>query len=94
MPTFTIKFGRPTYREIVSKATGKVIVFDDEPVFTSKCGRFRIEKHSMSSGHGTFGDAEYRVFRIADEKRLGTYDHYRDARGACEMEVNPEWEGY
>lgn len=90
---FTVKFGRPTYRTTTSKRTGGVIVFDDEPIYTSKCGRFRIEKHTMTGGGRSFNDCEYRVFRIADEERLGTYDHYRDARGACEFELNPNWEG-
>jgi len=87
---FTVKFGRPTYR-IVGKT--KSIVLDDEPIYTSKCGRFRIEKHLMASGNGSWNDCEYHVFRIADEKRLGTSDHYRDARGICENEANPDWEG-
>jgi transposase-like protein len=96
---WTIKFNKPTYRTF---GKTRVIVVDDEPIYTSKCGRFRIEKHMMAGGrNGYFNDPEYRVFStIADEsgekveKRLGTFDTYRDARGCCEMEINPDWEGY
>ena len=86
---YAVKFGRPTFRTI---GKNKTIVLDDEPVYTSKCGRFRIEKHLMGSANGCWNNHEYRVFRIADEKRLGTCDHLRDARGLCEFEVNPDWE--
>jgi len=72
-------------RPVIEKRT-------DEPVYTSKCGRYRIQKdHKASGRNGYFNTVVYGTTIVATGKTIWT-DTLRDAKDEAEYDNDPNWE--
>ena len=65
---------------------------EDEPVYTSKCGRYRIEKkHYASARNGHFANVAYKTTILASGL-FSVTDSLRDAKDEAEYDNDPNWE--
>jgi hypothetical protein len=66
----------------------------DEPIYTSKCGRYQIQKDhmaSLSGRNGHFGVVVYRLTILATGAKT-EHDTLRDAKDEADMDNDPNWE--
>jgi hypothetical protein len=65
----------------------------DRVSYTSKCGRYRIEKKQYASGrNGHFNTVAYKTYRVGQAVAIGENDTLVQAKDEAEYHHDRNWE--
>ena len=84
-----VKWSKPAPR-IIGK---NKVVMDDEYIYTSKCGRFVIDKRMMYGGRNGYSTTPMYKLSVDGVTSKYEYDSLAHAKNDANYTIDPDWEG-